>query len=232
MELYFILAFYIIILLYSIILHEISHGVVALWLGDQTARLAGRLTLQPLPHIDPFGSIILPVIMILSTPFAFGWAKPVPYNPNNLIWSKWGPVAVAFAGPLTNFILATIAAIAGGLIPLARGQKADIIYSLSNLIDSDIVGLIAGDLSAIFFTICVMIIFWNVLLGIFNLIPIPPLDGSKLLFALVPIPLHIQQFLNQWGFFIVLGVLFFTPMKGIFGGVLSSVLNIFYTIAL
>lgn len=232
MELYFILAFYIIILLYSIILHEISHGVVALWLGDQTAKLAGRLTLQPLPHIDPFGSIILPAIMILSSPFAFGWAKPVPYNPNNLIWSKWGPVAVAFAGPLTNFILASIAAIIGSLITLAPGQKLDIVNSLRNLMDSDIVGLIAGDLGAIFFTICVMFIFWNVLLGIFNLIPIPPLDGSKLLFALVPIPLHVQQFLNQWGFFIVLGLLFFTPLGDYFGIILSSILNIFYTIAL
>ncbi len=232
MEIYIILAFYVIILLYSIILHEVSHGVVALWLGDQTAKLAGRLTLQPLPHIDPVGSIILPLVMILTTPFAFGWAKPVPYNPSYLSWKKWGPVAVAFAGPLTNFILAFLAAIIGKMIPLGPAQKNDIILSLRNLMESDIVGLVAGNLSAIFFATCAMIIFWNVLLGIFNLIPIPPLDGSKLLFALVPFPPQAEDFLNRWGFMIVLGVIFFTPIGNIFGSVLSSILNIFYGIAI
>jgi len=230
MELYVILAFYIIVLLYSIILHEISHGVVALWLGDQTAKLAGRLTLQPLPHIDPVGSIILPIVMILTTPYAFGWAKPVPYNPNNLSWTKWGPVAVAFAGPLTNFILAACAVVVGKLIQLAPGQKKDIILSLRDLMNSDIVGLVAGDLNAIFFAVCAMVIFWNILLGIFNLIPIPPLDGSKLLFALVPLPPQVEDFLNRWGFLIVLGVIFFTPVGTVFGSVLSSVLNIFYSL--
>ena len=102
--------FFLIILIFSIILHEIAHGYVAEMLGDKTARLAGRLTLNPLPHIDPLGSVILPALMLIGSAgtFAFGWAKPVPYNPHNLRNYKWGTVAVGVAGVAVNFLVALI----------------------------------------------------------------------------------------------------------------------------
>src|SRR3990167_7918192 len=103
------LVFGIIILIFSIIIHEVMHGVVANSLGDPTARLAGRLTLNPIPHIDLFGSIIIPGLLVLTNAgILFGWAKPVPYNPYNLRGGKWGEGAVAFAGVGANFLLAII----------------------------------------------------------------------------------------------------------------------------
>src|SRR5665647_1955724 len=101
--------FYVIILVMSIVIHEVSHGFMAEYFGDDTARNAGRLTLNPIPHLDMFGSILLPAILVLShSPFLFGWAKPVPYNPNNLRDRKWGTIAVASAGVLANFLIAII----------------------------------------------------------------------------------------------------------------------------
>ena len=101
--------FYIVILIMSVVIHEVSHGFMAEYFGDKTARYAGRLTLNPLKHLDLFGSIILPVVLIIShSPFLFGWAKPVPYNPNNLSNRRWGTMAVACAGVLANFSIAVI----------------------------------------------------------------------------------------------------------------------------
>ncbi|OHB18891.1 MAG: hypothetical protein A2854_03505 [Parcubacteria group bacterium RIFCSPHIGHO2_01_FULL_56_18] len=152
--------FLIIVIMFSAIIHEVMHGVAADRLGDPTARYAGRLTLNPIPHLDPFGSILLPLMLSLSgSPIFFGWAKPVPYNPYNLQANpRWGEAIVAIAGPLSNFALALIAAlvIRANILPLE----------------------IAG---AVFLVVVV-----NVMLGIFNLIPIPPLDGSKVLSALLP----------------------------------------------
>lgn len=152
--------FLIAIIMFSAIIHEVMHGVAADRLGDPTARYAGRLTLNPIPHLDLFGSILLPLMLSLSgSPIFFGWAKPVPYNPYNLQASpRWGEAIVAIAGPLSNFALALLAAlvIRANVLPLE----------------------IAG---AVFLVIVV-----NVMLGIFNLIPIPPLDGSKVLSALLP----------------------------------------------
>jgi hypothetical protein len=101
--------FYIIILVMSIVIHEVSHGFMAEYFGDPTARNAGRLTLNPIPHLDIFGSILLPAILVLShSPFLFGWAKPVPYNPNNLSNKKWGTISVAVAGVAMNFFIAIV----------------------------------------------------------------------------------------------------------------------------
>src|SRR3989338_7856671 len=101
--------FYIVILLFSIVIHEVSHGFMAEYFGDDTARNMGRLTLNPLKHIDPFGSVFLPVILVIThAPFLFGWAKPVPYNPNNLSNLKWGTFWVAAAGILANLFIAII----------------------------------------------------------------------------------------------------------------------------
>jgi len=150
---------YFLILIFSIILHEVAHGYAADKLGDPTARYAGRLTLNPIPHIDLLGSIILPIISILSPGgFLFGWAKPVPYNPYNLTRAPhWGEFIVAAAGPGTNFALVALFAV------LTR---------------------ISGDPT--FGAICFIGVIVNLWLGFLNLIPIPPLDGSKVFQALLP----------------------------------------------
>ena len=149
----------------SVVIHEVSHGFMAEYFGDNTARDAGRLTLNPLPHLDLFGSILLPAALILShAGFLFGWAKPVPYNPNNLRNKKWGTIAVASAGILANFFIAIIF---GLIIRFAP------VFFDSTLSDS-------------FYTITSIIVLVNLALGIFNLVPIPPLDGSKILFSFLP----------------------------------------------
>jgi Zn-dependent protease len=154
--------FYIAILIMSIVIHEVSHGFMAEYFGDDTARQAGRLTLNPLKHLDLFGSILLPAVLIFShAGFLFGWAKPVPYNPNNLSNKKWGTIAVASAGVLANFLVAVIF---GLIIRLTLNMA----------------------LPEGFYFITSAIVIVNLGLGIFNLVPIPPLDGSKILFSFLP----------------------------------------------
>jgi len=152
----------IIALILSIILHEMAHGFAADWLGDPTARLSGRLSPNPLVHIDPVGSVLIPALLFLTNAgFLFGWAKPVPYNPYNLKNQRWGEALVAAAGPLTNLGLAAIFAL---LIRTAMPLG----------------------LSASFIGLASYIVYINILLALFNLIPIPPLDGSKILEAILP----------------------------------------------
>ncbi len=156
------------VLIISIVLHEVAHGYAANWLGDPTARLAGRLTVNPLSHIDPMGSVIIPAMLYLtSAGFMFGWAKPVPYNPYNLRNQKWGEAFVAFAGPGTNFLLALIFAV---LINLRMTLGLD----------------------ASFVELASYIVFINVFLGCFNLIPFPPLDGSKVIEPFLPRGLGVR----------------------------------------
>ena len=158
--------FYIAILVMSVVIHEISHGFMAEYFGDKTARFAGRLTLNPINHLDLFGSILLPALLVLSNShFLIGWAKPVPYNPDNLRNRKWGTIAVASAGVLANFAMA----IFFGLI---------LRFSIT-------LNAPAG-----FYFIISSIVVVNLGLGIFNLVPIPPLDGSKILFNLLPASFH------------------------------------------
>jgi len=150
--------FGIVVLIFSIVLHEVAHGYMANWLGDPTAKLQGRLTLNPVTHIDPLGSILIPgLLLITSSPMLIGWAKPVPYNPYNLR-GKYGEALVAFAGPATNILIALIFAF---LIRFGAPQ-----------LGPDLVSAFA------------IIVYVNMLLALFNLIPIPPLDGSKVLSAL------------------------------------------------
>lgn len=158
--------FVIVVIMFSAVIHEVAHGVAADRLGDRTARYAGRLTLNPVPHLDAFGSIILPLILALtSSPIFFGWAKPVPYNPYNLVKAPyWGEAIVAFAGPLSNFATALLA----GLVIRAN--------------------FFSPELNSVIFIVVLV----NIMLGIFNLIPIPPLDGSKVLSAILPLGLRMQ----------------------------------------
>ena len=152
--------FQIIVLIFSAVIHEVSHGFTAEKLGDPTARLAKRLTLNPFKHLEFFGSFILPLSLYLLSGgrFIFGWAKPVPYNPLNLKNPLRGGALIALAGPLSNFIIA----IFFGIILNIVGPNSPI--------------------SALF----LIIIYINILLGVFNLVPIPPLDGSKVLFGILP----------------------------------------------
>ncbi len=151
--------FGIIVLIFSIVLHEVAHGYMADWLGDPTARLQGRLTLNPVSHIDPIGSVLLPgLLLITHAPILIGYAKPVPYNPYNLK-GKYAEGLVAFAGPGTNILLALIF---GLLIRFSAAQ-------------------LGPDLIAAF----AVIVYVNMLLALFNLIPVPPLDGSKVLSTLL-----------------------------------------------
>jgi Zn-dependent protease len=171
--------FYILVLIMSIVVHEFSHGYAAYLLGDNTARLQGRLTLNPIKHLDPIGSIILPVILFFSTAgsFLIGWARPVPYNPANLRDERRGTFIVAIAGILANLIIA----ISFGLI---------IRFAFSNGISLD----------NPFYKITSIIVMLNLVLSLFNLIPIPPLDGSKILFSILPIKYrHIENFLEKIG---------------------------------
>jgi Zn-dependent protease len=169
----------------SIILHEISHGVVALWFGDDTAKRAGRLTLNPVPHIDPFGSIILPALGALAHVPVIGWAKPVPVNPNRLR-SRRDMLLVSLAGPATNLSLMLVAAV------VARVLFKPGFYPL---------GLRLQDLTL---PVLVALIFAqvNLFLGVLNLLPIPPLDGSALLERVLP-----REWLPRWYSFRPYGIL-------------------------
>ncbi|MFW5853452.1 MAG: site-2 protease family protein [Patescibacteria group bacterium] len=177
--------FFIAILMMSVIIHELSHGYVASFLGDPTARLAGRLTLNPIAHLDPVGSVIVPLFLsILPGGFIFGWARPVPFNPYNLKAGRWGPALVAIAGPVSNLFLAFIFGV--------------------------IIRLSVENLSPVALMVLSQIVLINLVLAIFNSLPIPPLDGSKILFALLPYSWRsVETWLTRYWILIVLAVVFF-----------------------
>ena len=160
-----------VVLILSIVVHEVAHGYAANSLGDPTARLAGRLTLNPLPHIDLMGSIVLPALLVFTqSPLLFGWAKPVPYNPYNLKNQRWGEAFVAVAGSATNLLLAVMFGLLVRFSPL--------------------LGLDATAIS-----LAATIAFVNLFLGLFNLIPFPPLDGFTALRA--SLPWHVASNLQR-----------------------------------
>lgn len=185
-----VLIFQLVVFIFSVMIHEISHGAVALRLGDSTAKDAGRLTLNPIRHIDPMGSILLPLFLVLlQSPFLFGWAKPVPYNPMNLKNPKRGAGIIGAAGPASNLLVAAFFAV---VYRVAAGFGAT-------------GGAGAATLAGLSATIVAV----NIALALFNLIPIPPLDGSNILFAFLPDRfLYMQQFLSRYGFYILLLFMF------------------------
>lgn len=191
-----------IIIVFSAILHEVAHGWVADRLGDPTARLSGRLTLDPRPHIDPFMTIIVPLLLIVSgSPIIFGGAKPVPVDPFNLRDGRKDLALVSLAGPVTNIILAIIGSLCLHFLPV----------------------------SGILGTIFQLIVSYNVLLAIFNLIPIPPLDGSKIVSLLLPErEAAAYMALGQFGLFIIFALLVF-PIGGFS---LQHVIGTIYAFAL
>lgn len=182
---------FVVVLVISIILHEIAHGYMADRLGDPTARLQGRLSLNPLVHIDWLGSVILPFFLVISgAPFVLGWAKPVPFNSYNMKNPKWGGVLVAIAGPLTNIAIAIVGAITLQLFSLSTG--------------------------AAFFVNSIIIT--NIALAVFNMVPLPPLDGHHLLYALLPNRFYqLKSFLSKYSFillivFVLYGWRFISPI--------------------
>lgn len=191
----------IVILLFSIVFHEVAHGRVALWKGDTTARDAGRLTLNPIPHIDIFGTILFPLLLILMrSPVLFGWAKPVPVNPWRLRESKKDMALIGASGPASNLLLAVIAGI---LFRISIGA-----IGANNVL-----------VQALFFAV-----FINLVLAFFNLIPIPPLDGSKIVMGFLPDDLAVQYSrIERYGFLIIFGLFFL----GIFQRILFPIVHLF-----
>ncbi len=188
---------WIIPLLLCMIVHEVSHGWAALKLGDKTALYAGRLTLNPIPHIDIWGSLVVPgILLVFGSPFLFGWAKPVPVDFRNLNRPKRDMGLVAAAGPLSNLILAIIFVLIGriglALIPI---DSHFFTWFISNIQHGIVLSLA---------------------IGIFNLLPILPLDGGRIVASVLPHPYDIRyQATEKYGFFILFGVLFILPALGI-----------------
>jgi Zn-dependent protease len=188
--------------------HEFSHALAAYRLGDSTARHLGRLTLNPVAHFDPIGGILLAVTFLGSGGrFGFGWAKPTPVNPNNLEGGRWGEAIVAAAGPISNLVLAIAVAL-----------------PLRYLIDHPELG---RQLPPIAIDVMLYFVLINVVLMVFNLFPIPPLDGSKVLFAFLPPRLSWQwrPVLEQYGFILLLLVFFLPPGGSIGGQIVSPIID-------
>lgn len=197
-----LIAIAIIPLLLAIVVHEVAHGWVARQLGDDTAYLMGRLTLNPLKHIDPIGTILVPLVLILTVGFAFGWAKPVPVNFNNLRNRRRDTILVAAAGPLANLLMA----IAWALIAKLASLLPDSIAMLTSpLIYMSMFGMII-----------------NAILMVFNLIPIPPTDGGRIATNLLPPRLGYQlSRIEPFGFLIILALL----LSGVIWKLLNMVIQ-------
>lgn len=196
------------IFIMSIVIHEVAHGLAALWQGDPTAKYQGRLTLNPVKHIDPIGSILVPVLAYFLGGFIFGWAKPVPYNPYNLRDQKYGPAMVGAAGPLANILIALVFG-----------------FFLRILLITGRVDILDGGIILSIFTFAIMV---NVLLAFFNLIPFPPLDGSKLLFAILPIREETKMQLEQFGFMFLFFLIYI--LSGPIGIFLNLVQKAFFRV--
>lgn len=181
-----IFIFQIAILILSVVIHEVSHGYSAYLLGDKTAYYQGRLSMNPIRHLDPIGSFLVPAMTLMFGGFIIGWAKPVPFNPFNLRNQRWGEAIVAFAGPLSNLIIA-------------------LVFGLFLRFFST-----AGIFPESFLFIAQLVVFINILLAIFNLVPIPPLDGSKMLFSVLPAHMQELRFsMERYSIFLVLLFIFF-----------------------
>lgn len=200
------LIIYIIPILFAITVHEVAHGWIAYKLGDSTAKSLGRLTLNPLPHVDPIGTIILPTVLYLTSPFIFGFAKPVPINYNNLRNDKLDVIYVALAGPLSNILMAIM--------------WTFILYF--SLLNND---LFFGQMASVG-------IFFNLLLAIFNMIPIPPLDGSVIIRTMLPSK-YLYQYdkLELYGIFLVFALLFLGLFNFVILPLLVSSLNLISSVA-
>ncbi len=217
----------------AIILHEVAHGYVAFRLGDPTAKARGRLTLNPLAHIDPIGTILVPIfLLIINSPFLFGWAKPVPINPSYFRNPFKGMLYVAVAGPATNVALALAATVIGRVVLLAVPnsllglvERNGVFYRNSIINQS-----FAGNLVHALVYLLGIFVVYNVILAAFNMIPIPPLDGSRVLtYFLPPEGRRVMIMLERYGFIILIALIYlgglqvlFNLMGGLWQGLLGS----------
>ncbi|MBR2725460.1 site-2 protease family protein [Candidatus Saccharibacteria bacterium] len=196
------------IIVFSVILHELSHGIVAYWLGDHTAKDAGRLTFNPIKHIDPYMSILVPVLLYILNAPVFGGAKPVPVNYRNLKWQEWGMAIVALAGPFANFLIAFLSFLIGHFTGILYDTHLEIV----NFIFTELIYINLGFM-------------------IFNLIPIPPLDGSRVLYVFSPDV--VRDFLTnieQYGFILVyvLILLFGEVFSSLMINCMNGIIDFFY----
>lgn len=226
-------AYILIGLLIGVVFHEYMHGRIADAMGDHTARAAGRLTLNPVAHIDPIGTVIMPIALLLISGgrFTFGYAKPVPVNPFLFKKPRKGMMLVALSGPLTNFTIAVVVTAIGLIVRLSFGLQFVIGQggSLTSLGGSSA----WADLAMLFYFVAVI----NILLGFFNLIPVPPLDGSHVLeYFLPPRALEVYQSFSRYGFILVfivvflLGDVIFGPITPVFNLVSKAVFGPIYAI--
>lgn len=184
-----------VVVLGSMILHELAHGVMAYCLGDDTAKEEGRLTLNPMKHIDPVLSSLVPVMLYMSGAPIFGGAKPVPVDSRNLRHGVWGMALVAIAGPLTNFLIAIVVAVIGHATGVLMLDSGTLMYMPGMM----------GE-------IMVNLVYINLGFGVFNLIPIPPLDGSRVLYALMPDEIRgMMERMERWGIVLVMIVVIVFP---------------------
>ena len=187
-----------VVILFSMTLHEAMHGFVGYWLGDDTAKLQGRLTLNPIKHIDPFLTLILPLMLAAIGAPIFGGAKPVPFNPARLKYDEWGAAMVAIAGPLTNFIIAFVFY---GMYTLVSGQS--------------------GGLVGQFLSTAVLV---NLGFFVFNILPVPPLDGSRVVYALAPdFVRRGMEWIEQYGLIVIFAIVLLG--NGVIGKIMVAAVN-------
>lgn len=212
------------ILIFSIIIHEVGHAWMANKLGDSTAKNLGRLTLNPIPHIDLFGSILLPLFFVLSgSNFLLAWAKPVPYNPYLIRDKKYGDLKVSLAGPGSNIILAIAFGLLARFLPLSADLKSSIAVSYFSNNFNFILNNMAGNILVVIFVMSIIFCFLNLLLAFFNLVPIPPLDGSKIIANFLPEKIKMKFFLfERYGIFILLFFLMFGLFQYLFYPIIYS----------
>jgi Zn-dependent protease len=194
------------VILVSMTLHEAMHGFMAYWLGDDTAKAQGRLTLNPIKHIDPFLTIILPVILAILGGPIFGGARPVPFNPARVRWDEWGAALIAFVGPLTNLIIAFLC------------------FGVWMLLGASPEGMGAA------LQVAVMV---NLGFFIFNILPIPPLDGSRVVYALAPeFVRRAMEAIEQFGILLVFAIVMIASSEiGMFmRGAIETILSVFFFI--
>ncbi len=191
------------VILVSMTLHEAMHGFVAYWLGDDTAKLQGRLTLNPIKHIDPFLTILLPVMLAIVGAPIFGGAKPVPFNPDRVRYDEWGAALVALAGPLTNLVIAFV------------------VFGIGTLLGYDLTDFGAVDVIEMVLTYGVIV---NLGFFVFNMIPLPPLDGSRVLYALAPeFVRRGMEVIEQYGLIFVFAIVLIG--SSLIGSVMSEVIQ-------
>ncbi|MFZ2048743.1 MAG: site-2 protease family protein [Minisyncoccia bacterium] len=197
--------FQIAVLIMSVVIHEVSHGYMAYYLGDPTAKYQDRLTINPFKHLDIIGSLIVPVLCYMTGGFIFGWAKPVPYNPHNLRPGRWSEALVAAAGPASNLFLAIVFGVFLRFYALGASANPAVIH------------------------ITALIVFINIILMVFNLVPLAPLDGSKIFYAIFPERMYqFRSFFERYGFMLVLIFIFFgwqyvAPLAGVLFKLITGV---------